>query len=231
MDHKPDISPARILYHFPLSPASRAVRLTLQEKQLPFDLQIEKPWDRKTQFLKLSPSGDVPVLIEEGGFSINDAMAACEYLNEKHKEPNLLGDSADTRAEVRRLCSWFFTKFTIEVSNYLIGEKIYKRFARLGSPQSEFIRAGKTNLGYHLDYISYLNTQRHYLASDLLSLADLVAAAHISVIDYLGDINWADYPEAQDWYAKVKSRPSFKPLLQDFVPGLNPAPHYALLDF
>ncbi len=123
MNFAPNISSHRILYHFPLSPQSRAVRLTLLEKNLPFELLIEKPWERRDPFLKLSPTGDVPILLEANGFSINDAMAACEYLNETNTDHDLLGETAETRAEVRRICHWFFTKFTLEVSSTLLVKK------------------------------------------------------------------------------------------------------------
>ena len=71
----------------------------------------------------------------------------------------------------------------------------------------------------------------NWLAGDDFSLADIAAAAHISCVDYLGDVPWSDYPGAHDWYARVKSRPSFRPLLADHIPGLPPPKHYADLDF
>ena len=61
--------------------------------------------------------------------------------------------------------------------------------------------------------------------------ADLAAAGHISAVDYFGDIPWTDYPVAKSWYQRVKSRPSFRPLLADTIRGTAPGPHYADLDF
>ena len=83
----------------------------------------------------------------------------------------------------------------------------------------------------HLDYIGHLADHHTWLAGDQLSLADLAAAAHISAVDYFGDIPWADYPVAKSWYQRMKSRPSFRPLLADTVRGMAPAAHYADLDF
>ena len=132
---------------------------------------------------------------------------------------------------MRRLVAWFDCKFQEEVTRNLVGEKILKRFLGLGEPSSEAIRAGLTNIHYHLDYIGYLCERRTWLAGDHLSLADLAAAAHLSCVDYLGNVPWEDHAEATEWYARVKSRPAFRPLLADRIPGIPPPKHYADLDF
>ena len=221
----------RTLYHLWLSPSSRKVRLMLAEKKLDFDMKIERTWERRDEFLSLNPTGKVPVLIDEDGSVIADSSVICEYLDELHPEPRLIGRGALERAETRRLAAWFDEKFRVEVSDNLIGEKVIKKFLGLGEPSVEAIRAGLANLKTHLDYISWLADSRNWLAGDELSLADLAAAAHLSAIDYLGDVPWEDYPRAKDWYVRIKSRPSFRPLLKDRIPGLTPPKHYANLDF
>jgi glutathione S-transferase len=143
----------------------------------------------------------------------------------------LLGDDPILRAEVRRIVGWFDVKFNREVTEYLVGEKMMKRFLKLGEPHGPSVRAGHANIHYHLDYIAYLIERRRWLAGDQLSYADLAAAAHLSAIDYMGDVPWDDHPIAKSWYIRVKSRPSFKTILKDRVPGYSPAPHYTEIDF
>jgi len=141
----------------------------------------------------------------------------------------------EDRVEVRRLVSWFTQKFYGEVSNWLITEKVYKRFTTAeaggGAPDMDLVRAARANIRYHLRYIGYLTAQRNWLAGDKLSTADLAAAAHISAVDFLGDVPWDENETAKHWYARVKSRKSFRALLADRVPGLTPPPVYADLDF
>ncbi len=221
----------RRLYHLPFDPLSRKVRLLLAEKKLEFTCVVEPVWERRETFLALNPAGEVPVLIEPEGRPLWDDVAICEYLEEVYPETNFLGHDGDQRAEVRRLVAWFDKKFATEVTNNLVGEKIKKRFLAGATPNSSAIRAGKQNVHYHLDYIAYLSEQRNWLAGPNLSLADMAAAAHISAIDYLGDIPWADHPGAHDWYARFKSRPSMRDILKDTVSGIQPARHYADLDF
>lgn len=221
----------RVLYHLWLSSFSRKVRIALAEKKLEFTLEVEQVWERRREFLAMNPAGQVPVLVEEDGTAIADSDAICEYLDETYPEPPLIGETPLQRAEVRRLAAWFDTKFQREVSANLVGEKVLKKFLNLGEPDSNTIRAGLANVHYHLDYIGYLMERRDWLAGDRFSLADIAAAAHLSAVDYLGDVPWKEHPPAKDWYARVKSRPSFRPLLADHIPGLPPPKHYADPDF
>jgi len=219
------------LLHLPLDPFSRKIRIVLGEKKITASLAVEPIWERRHEFLSINPAGTVPVFIEDDGTTISTSQAIAEYLEETSKEPALIFGTALQRAEIRRLCNWFDVKFNTEVTEYLLGEKIMKRFLGLGEPSSETIRAGYANIDTHLGYIEYLAEQRSWLAGEHFSLADITAASHISCIDYLGDIAWEDYQQAKQWYARIKSRPSFRPLLQDLIPGTQPPAHYKNLDF
>ncbi|MFY8105337.1 MAG: glutathione S-transferase family protein [Elstera sp.] len=221
-----------LLFHQWVSPGSRKIRLMLKEKTLDFDLQIEKTWERRPEFMALNPAGEVPVLVlGSEGQAICDATAIAEYLEETFADRPLLGQTALERAEIRRLIGWFDVKFNREVTQNLVDEKITKRLTGLGQPNSQAIKAGYANIHYHLDYIAYLADRRSYLAGADFSLADITAAAHLSCVDYIGDVPWDEHPGAKEWYARVKSRPSFRPLLADHIPGMPPPRHYADLDF
>ena len=219
------------LYHLWLNPFCRKVRIVLHEKKIDFDLKVENVWERRREFLALNPAGDVPVLVETGGTALSGSDVISEFMDEIHPEPPLVGRHPLERAEVRRLVAWFDRKFNDEVTENLVGEKVMKRFLGLAEPDSRAIRAGHANLPHHLDYIAYLVERRKWLAGEQMTLADLAAAAHLSAIDYLGDVPWDSHPEAKDWYARIKSRPSFRPLLADHIPGVIPAKHYKNLDF
>ena len=221
----------RTLYHVWLHPFSRKVRLALAEKKLEFELQVEKIWERRTAFLAMNPAGDVPVLVESDGTILSNSQVICEYLEEVYPETNLLGADPMQRAETRRLVGWFDVKFNREVTDNLVGEKLMKRFLKLGEPHGPSIRAGHANIHYHLDYIGFLCEKRKWLAGEAFSLADIAAASHLSCIDYIGDVPWDEHHAARDWYSRVKSRPGFKSLLEDRIPGFTPVEHYEKVDF
>jgi glutathione S-transferase len=221
----------RLLYHQSLSPFCRKVRITLAEKKLEFETRLEPVWERRPEFLVLNPAAEVPVLVENDGSVLADGQAIVEYLDETAPEPPLLGITPLERAEARRLVAWFDVKFNAEVTDNLVGEKVMNRLLRRGHPNSAAIRAGHANIRYHLEYISFLMERRNWLAGERLTLADISAAAHLSCVDYIGDVPWDGYEDAKTWYARVKSRPSFRPILGDVVPGLPPVAAYADLDF
>jgi len=221
----------RILYHFWLSPFSRAIRMILAEKGLPFELEVERTWERRAEFLSMNPACEVPVLIELDGAIYADSHVISEYLDEAYPERSLIGGDSASRAETRRLVQWFDVKFNTEVTQNLVCEKLMKRLSGQGYPLPAAIRTGLAEIHNHLAYISFLAERRRWLGGSYLSAADLVAAAHLSVIDYIGDVPWDDHPGAKDWYVRIKSRPSFRPLLADRVPGVAPPEHYSDLDF
>ena len=227
------------LYHHPFCPHSRFVRLALAEYGLEAPLVEERVWERRREFLLMSPEGVTPVLVDEDGPVVPGAMTIAEYLDEtigpEMGEKRLMPVDPEARAEVRRLSRWFNVKFNAEVSQWLIGEKIFKRFRNAsqggGAPDKEAVRAARANLRYHLRYIGHLMGARNWLAGDRMSYADLAAAAHLSCVDYLGDVPWGENETAKAWYARVKSRPSFRPLLAEKLAGMPPSPTYADLDF
>lgn len=221
----------RLLYHTPLSPFCRKIRMLLKEKGIEFELVQENPWDQNIEFFALNPAGEVPVLVEENGNVISGSYAIMEYIEEGYDCETLLGKTHEQRAEVRRLIDWFDHKFDYEVTRNVLFEKAFKRYFGHGEPNSTIIRVGKQNILYHLDYIGYLAGERYFLAGDTLTLADLAAAAHISALDYLGDIDWEYNKMTKNWYALMKSRPSLRSILIERVRGVRPPSYYEDPDF
>lgn len=218
------------LYHNWLDAGSRLVRILLAEKRQEAELVLEKPWERRVGFLALNPAGTLPVLIVEGGH-LAHPLAIAEYLEESFAEPAMIPGSPVERAEARRLAAWFMEKCEAEVTRLLLGEKLLKRFLRLGDTEPATLRAVAWNLKIHLDYIEHLAGRRHYLAGGGFSLADAAAAAHLSILDYFGDIPWERHMVAKDWYMRVKSRRSVRLVLADRIAGIAPPAWYDKPDF
>ncbi len=218
------------LYHVPLSPFCRKVRLTLSEKRIEVELVEERYWEPTPEFLKRNPAGKVPVLKMDSKV-LSESQAICEWLEETHPNPQLMPREPDKRYEVRRICAWFDDKFHDEVTSKLLYERVNKKMMQQGYPDSKHVKSGASRIKYHLDYMAWLLDQRRWLAGDVMTLADFTAAAHLSCLDYISDVDWNRHAVVKDWYAKIKSRPSFRPLLVDQVSGFPPPAHYADLDF
>lgn len=219
-----------LLIHHPVSPHSRKIRAVMAEKKMLFILKEEEPWKLSEDVYKLNPAGELPVFLSDG-VVVSGNYAITEYLEETSTEIPLIKGDTRQRAEIRRMTEWFDNKFYREVYRNIVAEKIQKRFAQGLAPDSRILKVGLNNLNFHLEYIDWLLERRKYLAGDELTLADLTAAAHLSIIDYLGDVPWEMFRNAKIWYSKIKSRPSFKEILKDNIRGVLPAKHYANLDF
>lgn len=218
------------LYHFPLCPFSRKVRLLMAEKGIETQLIEERYWERRPEFIRFNPSGKVPVLKANGTF-LSDSQAICEFIDETVPESPLLPGDALARAEVRRLVFWFDGKFHDDVTSKLVYERVNKVYMGRGCPDSQNVKAGMDGMKFHLGYMERLLEIRRWLAGDRMTLADFAAAGHLSCLDYVNDVKWDRFPNVKDWYVKIKSRPAFRPVLADQVPGFLPPPQYADLDF
>ncbi len=225
------------LLHHPLCPHSRYARLILSEYEIPARFAEERFWERRREFMEINPASTVPVMMKDGEPPIVGAAPIAEYIEETREagKESLFPSGAARRAEVRRLAIWFNDKFHLEVSGPLTNERIFKRYMTAeqggGPPEVDAIRAARHNIRYHLAYIGWLVQTRDWLAGERMTFADLAAAAHLSVADYLGDVPWSEDEAAKSWYARVKSRPSFRTILSDVLTGVPPAKSYANLDF
>lgn len=218
------------LFHVPLSPFCRKVRLSLAEKRIEVELVEERYWEADPDFIRRNPAAKVPVLKLDGR-TMAESAAICEYLEETRPEPALMPADAEGRYEVRRLVGWFDDKFHSEVTSKLLYERVNKKIAKSGYPDSANVKAGARAIKYHLDYMAWLLDHRRWLAGDVMTLADFAAAAHLSALDYISDVDWNRSDVVKDWYAKIKSRPAFRSILADQIPGFRPPAHYADLDF
>jgi len=220
------------LYQFPLCPFSRKVRLLLGEKGVGYDLVRESPWDRRDEFLDMNPSGQVPVMADPNrNILLMDSMAICEYLEETVDKAAMINGTAVNRAEIRRLVAWFDTQYFQDVTAPLLGERMMKRLVTKASPDAKVLREAMKAAERHLDYTAYLLDHHNWMAGATMSLADLAAAAQISVADYLGGVDWKGHEQTARWYRGFKSRPSFRPLLSERMEGISPPKSYDDVDF
>ncbi len=221
----------RTLYHTSFSPACRRIRCMMDEMGLEYELVEEPVWQQREALLKINPAGVVPVLVDANGLTLCGSYVVTEYLEEGYQTPSLIGDSLAARAEVRRLIHWTDHKLLKEVTQPLLHEKFFRQLLGAGEPDTKRIRYAKEKLIYHIDYFEGLLKKHSWIAGDEFTLADISAATHFSLYDYLRDVTWKRESPLKRWYALVKSRPSFRRILQDRVRGIRPPEHYEDPDF
>ncbi len=219
------------LYQFPLCPFSRKVRLLLGEKGVAYSLVRENPWQQRDEFLQMNPAGRTPVITDNRGILLSDSVAITEYFDETVDKNSMINGGAGYRAETRRLVALFDQQFYGDVTAPLIHERMTKRLIHRSPPDAKVLREAMKLANGHMDYIDYLIDHRAWMAGSTMTMADLAAAAQISVADYLGGIDWTGHEQTKAWYAMFKSRPSFRPLLSERMEAISPPAHYELVDF
>jgi glutathione S-transferase len=228
-----------VLYHHPMSTASRFVRLIFSEYGVPSELIEEPIWEKRRDFIALNPAATLPVYVDDNMRTLCGATIISEFMDETSgvlkRDRRLLAEDPFQRAEIRRLTEWFLFKMEHDVTRPLVRERVFKLFMTQeqggGAPDSKILRTSRGNIKQHLRYLAWLAGSRTWLAGERLTYADLAAAASISVLDYLGEIDWNEATQVKEWYQRLKSRPGFRPLLNDRVRGVTPVSHYADLDF
>ncbi|MEE9433358.1 MAG: glutathione S-transferase family protein [Sphingorhabdus sp.] len=219
------------LHQFPLCPFSRKVRLLMGEKGVAYSLVRENPWEQKDKFVQMNPASRTPVMADDKGLVLVDSVAISEYIDETVEKNPMINGTAAYRAEIRRLVAWFDQQFFGDVTAPLLHERMMKRLIRREPPDAKILREAMKRANIHLDYVDYLIDHRAWMAGSTMTLADLAAAAQISVADYLGGIDWTGHEQSKAWYAMFKSRPSFRPLLSERMEVITPPDHYEKVDF
>jgi glutathione S-transferase len=221
-----------LLYQFPLCAFSRKVRFLMAEKGITYELVRESPWAPSDEFLDLNPAGTTPVLVDQAnGATLIDSQAICEYFEETVEQFPLIAGSPLARAEVRRLVAWLDQIVYRDVVAPLLHERMMKRIVHRATPDAGALREAMRKANTHMDYLDYLLDHRSWLGGGTMSLADIAAAAHLSIADYLGGIDWEGHRPTKRWYAGMKSRPSFRPLLAERMEIVSPPRYYDQPDF
>ncbi|MDX1923777.1 MAG: glutathione S-transferase family protein [Rickettsiaceae bacterium] len=219
------------LYHYNLCPISRMIRILFHEQGIEYSLEKIEYWREKKRLLLLDPVAELPMIKPEQTKLIAGIYPVIEYLITLTPDFHLCQLSQSELAEMRRVIYWINSRFSKEVTGYILSEKLVKLVSREGSLRTEFLRAARINFLHHMNYFYELIQANGNVASQTLSIADIFLASHISVLDYFGEINWDKHNWLKEWYAPIKSRPSFRKILSERVGAVNPPEYYENLDF
>ncbi|MBV8978629.1 MAG: glutathione S-transferase family protein [Alphaproteobacteria bacterium] len=213
----------RRLYHLTLSPASRVARLILGEKRLAFDPVAAE-----------DSHAHLPVFADLDGTSVVGLWAVIDHLEGNYPQPPLVPEDPTLRGETLRWFDWAMGPLAERASRRILFEKAAQRFTgapSVGAPDMNVVRQGREALKTLLPIIGKAAETNGNLVARECLLADLAVAANLSALDYFGEVPWAEFPAVSEWYVRMKSRPSFRSLLSDRLPGQPPVAHYAELDF
>lgn len=167
------------------SPYARKVRIALAEKQVPFELVTEVPWDRSTTTPTVNPLEKLPVLIPDaGGDALYESRYILEYLELKHPRPPLLPADPDLRLVAKRfevLCDGICDALVL----------MFIERMRPGPQQSaEWIARQQRKVDGGLGEMARLLGDREFAVADTFTLGDIAAA---TVVGYIS-VRWPNLP-------------------------------------
>ncbi len=225
-----------ILYHNPICPLSRQVRFYLEELNINHELKKVNYTSRTLNpgfvIKKENFFDNFPILnVKEDNLSLIGEYSIIEFLSENYKNFIFMPQDKVIKADIRNYLNTLNKKFFYNTSYIYIEEKFIRFANRVGVPRTDFLRRAKQNIIKYFYFISDILSENSFLIHDKISSVDIALASHISVLDYFSAINWDMWYHIGNWYSIIKSRSSFRKLLQDRIPGFLPPEHYSKLDF
>lgn len=198
------------------APTPRRVRVFLAEKKLSLptvQVDLANGEQLGEPFRQLNPFGTVPVLELDDGATITEVLAICQYLEDVHPEPPLLGRAALERA---RVLMW---NLRIEQHGLAAVAESFRNFSRglanralTGTLDFEQIPAlvtrGRKRVEHFMGELDTHFQDSEYVVGDYYSIADISAMV---AIDFAGRIKLPIPEEAaalRRWHASVSLRPS-----------------------
>ena len=198
------------LYHNPLSPNVRRVRLTaavlgiqLEEQKLDF----AKGEHKSPEYLALNPNGAVPTLVD-GDFVLTESRSIMQYLASKKPESGLLPKDEQARADVTRWQFWDSSHFSPQLGT-LTFEKMIKGMMGMGEPDQSKIKdalAGFRRFAAVLD--KRLDGQK-YVVGKALTIADLTLASSLMYAE-VTEAPVAEFPHIKEWFATITALDAWK---------------------
>jgi glutathione S-transferase len=212
----------------------------LEENCIGYENKEVRYWERDKDFLKLNPACETPVLKNiDTNEIICDSFLICKYISQFEGESkaglgyfDLMAMNMNDEYEIQRLHMWFDKKFFNEITKYIIDEMFLNTLKKSGKiTNTDKIMIALENFEKHVNYIEFILNKRKYLGGENFSIADITAATQISILDYLGLIDWEKHGKFKDWYISIKQKIGFRKILEDKIPGFEPNILYNKLDF
>lgn len=194
------------LYHFPLSPNSRKVRIALIEKGLEFErvhIDFGKKEQKHPDYLKIHPFGQVPAL-DDDGFIVYDSTIINEYLEDEYPHPPLLPSDSEGRARARMMEDFRDNHFNPPFVD-IIHEV---RSKSEGDRDLKLIERSKGEIVKCFGRIERELEGREYLAGGF-SLADIAFMPDFDLLERYEVPLDAKYKNIRAWIERLKARPSY----------------------
>jgi glutathione S-transferase len=194
-----------------LGPNPRTVRMFLAEKEVNVPLEqvdLMSGENRRGPYLDKNPSGQLPCLELDDGTMLAEILPICEYFEEKHPKPPLVGSTPEERAVTRMWTRRIDLNIVEPMANgfrYAEGLMLFKdRIHTIPQAADDLKAIAREKLAW-LDGLMKTNK---WIAGERFTLADIFLFAFLDFGQTVGQpvdpaLKWVN-----GWFARVGARPS-----------------------
>jgi glutathione S-transferase len=197
-----------------VGPNPHIVRMFMAEKGIELPRQtvdLRKGENREAEHLKRNPHGQMPTLGLEDGSYISEITAICEYLEEKHPSPPMIGTTPEERAETRmwtrrvdlNICEMLGNGF-----RYGEGLKFFEKRIPVAPEASPGLKMVAQNRLKWLD--GQMADGREYICGQRFTMADIHLYGWLAFAGTVGQPLDRDNTHIAAWFDRVAQRPSAK---------------------
>lgn len=198
------------------SPFVRKVRAFLAEKNVPYELKTQQPFDKTAEYLAISPLGKIPCL-QDGDFAVPDSSAICAYVERAHPEPALYPSGAKEHAR-----ALWYEEFADSKLAEVCGGPFFQRvvrplFFQQDADEDAVAKIVAEGQPPAFDYLEgELADGREFLVGGRLSIADVAVATQLAQLIHAGlEVDAARWPKLAAWRDRMHARPSFKSCIEE----------------
>jgi glutathione S-transferase len=194
-----------------IGPNPHMVRIFIAEKGLDIpkeDIDIRGGVNRQADFLKVNPKGQSPALVTDSGLVITEITAICEYLEDLHPTPPLIGSTPEERGETRMWTRRIDLSICEPAANgfrYGEGLKMFESRMRCLPEASAGLKAVAQ------DGLAWLDGQlagKTWVCGNRYSMADVLLFAFTNFFGNVGQALNPDHKNIAAWFERAKARPS-----------------------
>jgi glutathione S-transferase len=196
-----------------VGPNPYVVRVFIAEKGLAIPTEtvdIIQGENRQAPYLRKNPSGGSPCLELDNGGYLSEITAICEYLEEKHPAPPLIGTTAEDRAETRmwtRRVDLNICEPMVNAFRFGEGLQIFQnRIPTIPEAAAGLKQAAQQKL----TWLDGLLGAKPFLCGTRLTLADILLYCFLATFDQMGQPLNRDNRNVAAWFDRMAARPSAK---------------------
>jgi glutathione S-transferase len=194
-----------------IGPNPHVVKMFMAEKGVDIDradIDLQAGENRQPAYVAKNPHGTTPALELDDGDILAEITAICEYIEELHPDPPLIGKTPEERAKTRMWVRRIDLNIVEPISNgfrFSVGLPMFKDRVHCIPQAADDLKATAQE---KLTWLDGLIAGRTWIAGERFTLADILLFCFLAFGAQVGQPLNPDNKNIAAWLERVKARPS-----------------------